>query len=80
VSTSPISLSEQNGEPQEQLASVVVDFTWKDLRSGKILVQRRNFGQSSAYYPSLAEGSFVGTQDAAQKLAEGIVHTMEAAW
>jgi hypothetical protein len=80
VRTAPLSLSQSSGVPQEELASVVVNFTWKDLRTGKVLVQRKNFGQSSAYYPTLAEGQFVGTQDAAEKLAAGVVHEMEAAW
>jgi len=80
VRTNPISLSETTGVPQEQLASVIVSFTWKDLRTGKILVERKNFSQSAAYYPTLAEGSFVGTQSAAEKLAAGIVQQMEAAW
>jgi hypothetical protein len=80
VRTSPLSLSEITGTPQEELTSVVVNFTWKDLRSGKILVERKDFSQSTVYYPTLAEGEFVGTQSAAEKLAAGIVHEMEAAW
>jgi hypothetical protein len=80
VHTSPVSLSEITGTPQEEMTNVVVNFTWKDLRSGKILVERKDFGQSAVYYPTLAEGEFVGTQSAAEKLAAGIVHEMEAAW
>jgi hypothetical protein len=80
VRTRPLSYSQQSGAPQEQLASVTVNFTWKDLRSGKILLQRKNFEQSASYYPTLAEGQFVGTQDAAEKMAAGIVHEMEADW
>jgi lipopolysaccharide assembly LptE-like protein len=80
VRTTPLSLSQESDVPQEELASVVINFTWKDLRSGKVLVQKKNFGQSAAYYPTLAEGEFAGTQDAAEKLAAEVVHTMEAAW
>jgi Lipopolysaccharide-assembly len=80
VKTAPLSLSETSGVPQEQMTSVVVNFTWKDLRSGQILVQKKEFSQSAVYYPTLAEGEFVGTQSAAEKLAAGIVHEMEAAW
>jgi hypothetical protein len=80
VSTRPLSLSQESGVPQEEMASVIVNFTWKDLRSGKILVQRKNFEQSASYYPTLAEGQFVGEQSAAEKLAAGIVHEMEAEW
>jgi hypothetical protein len=58
----------------------MVNFTWKDLRSGKILVQRTNFEQTATYYPSLGEGEYVGEQSAAESLAAGIVHELEAAW
>lgn len=80
VTTIPLSVSPVTGTPQEQLASVTVNFTWKDLRSGKILVERKNFEQDSTYYPTLGEGQFVGEQTAAERLAEGIVHEMEGAW
>jgi hypothetical protein len=80
VRTRPLSLSQVTGTPQEEMATVVVNFTWKDLRSGKILVEKKNFEQAAVYYPTLAEGEFVGTQSAAEKLAAGIVHEMEAAW
>jgi hypothetical protein len=80
VKTNPLSISPVTGTPQEQLASVVVNFTWKDLRSGKILVERRNFEQASTYYPTLGEGQFIGEQTAAERLAAGIVHEMEGTW
>ena len=80
VSVNTLNLEETNGLPQEQLMSILVNFTWKDLRSGKILVERRNFEQTATYYPTLGEGQFVGTQSAAEQLAAAIVHEMEAAW
>jgi len=80
VRTSPLSLSQITGNPQEQLEVVTVNFTWKDLRTGKILVAKKNFEQAVSYYPTLGEGQFVGAQNAAEHLAAGIVHEMEAAW
>jgi lipopolysaccharide assembly LptE-like protein len=80
VRTTPLSLSESTDVPQEQLAAIVVNFTWKDLHTGKILAQRKNFEQAATYYPTLGEGQFVGEQSAAEKLAAGIVHEMESAW
>jgi Lipopolysaccharide-assembly len=80
VTTNPLSLNSITGTPQEQLTSVIVNFTWKDLRTGKILVQRSNFEQVTSYYPLLGEGEFVGEQSAAERLAAGIVHEMEATW
>jgi hypothetical protein len=80
VSRDTISRDVQTAVPQEQLYVVSVDFVWKDLRNGRILVQRRNFEQTTTYYPTLGEGQFVGNQLAVEKLALGIVQEMQADW
>jgi len=82
VSVQIRTLSEDNETaiPQEQLYLMTVNFTWKDLRTGRILVERRNFEQTSTFYPTLGEGQFVGAQDAAEKLALGIVQELQADW
>lgn len=66
--------------PQEQVVGVIVNFTWKDLHTGKILVERRGFEQASTYYPTLGEGRFVGKQNAAERLATAIVQELQADW
>ncbi|MCS7032800.1 MAG: hypothetical protein NZ561_02265, partial [Phycisphaerae bacterium] len=66
--------------PQEQLYKITVNFVWKDLRTGKILVERRNFEQTATFYPTLGEGRFVGSQQAAEQLARGIVQELQADW
>jgi hypothetical protein len=66
--------------PQEQLLAITVNFTWKDLRSGRILVARRGWEQTATFYPTLGEGRFTGTQAAAEKLALAIVHELESDW
>lgn len=66
--------------PQEQLYGITVNFTWKDLRSGRILVERRNFEQTATMYPTLAEGRFVASQVAVERLAIGITQEMQADW
>jgi hypothetical protein len=66
--------------PQEQLLDIVVDFTWKDLRTGKILVERRGVEQTSSFYPTLGEGRSTGTQNAAERLALAIVQELQADW
>ena len=68
------------GLPQEQLYIVRLNFTWKDLRTGKILVERRRFEQSTTYYPTLGEGQFVGSQQNVERLALAIVQEMQADW
>src|SRR5688572_7714601 len=66
--------------PQEQLLDIIVDFTWKDLRTGRILVQRRGVEQVASYYPTLGEGRATGTQAASERLALSIVQELQADW
>ena len=66
--------------PQEQLYIVRLNFTWKDLRTGKILVDRRRFEQSSVYFPTLGEGEFIGGQQNVERLATAIVQELQADW
>ncbi len=80
VKVDTISNSSDTTTPQEQLMTLRVNFVWKELKTGRILMERRGFEQSSAYYPSLGEGRFAGTQIATEKLAIGIVRELEADW
>jgi hypothetical protein len=66
--------------PQEQLLNIVINFTWKDLRTGKILVSRRSWEQAATWYPTLGEGRFEASQAAAEKLAIAIVHELQSDW
>ena len=69
-----------NGLPQEQLFYIVVSFTWKDLRTGKILAERRQFNQTAPYYPTLGEDQFVGTQENIERLGLAIVEELQRDW
>ena len=80
VGVNTLSEDSRSAIPQEQLLSITVNFTWKDLRTGRILVSRRGWEQTATYYPTLGEGRFVGTQAAAEKLALAIVHELESDW
>ena len=80
VDVTNLSQSYTVGVPQEQLMTVTVNFVWKDLRSGRILLERKNFQQTASFYPTLGEGEFVGSQQAVEKLAIGIVQEMQADW
>ena len=80
VSVSTLSTDPNSAIPQEQLLGLTVDFTWKDLRNGRILVERRGFEHTATYYPTLGEGRFVGRQQAIERLALAIVQEMQADW
>jgi len=66
--------------PQEQLYVLTVDLIWKDLRTGRILMERKNFQQTTTFYPTLGEGEFVGSQQSVEKLAIGITQELQANW
>lgn len=75
-----ISQDSHSAGPQEQLLTLRINFTWKNLRTGAILKHEENFEQSVTYYPTLGEGQFAGQQEAIEKLAIGIVQNLEAKW
>jgi len=66
--------------PQEQMVILTINFTWKDLRTGQVLLDRRDFQQTAQYYPTLAEGDFQGNQQAIERLANAITQEMQAEW
>ncbi|HZL36096.1 MAG TPA: LptE family protein [Tepidisphaeraceae bacterium] len=66
--------------PQEQMYSILVRFTWRDLRTGKILVERHDFEQTAPFYPTLGEDPFVGEQSNIERLALAIVQELQADW
>lgn len=74
------SRSQISGIPQEQLYFLSVNFTWKDMRDGKMLTARHSFNETSTYYPTLGEDQFTGSQDAVEKLALAIVEELQADW
>lgn len=80
IEVNNLSRSFVEGVPQEQMMVLTVNFLWKDLRTGRILLQRKNFQQTASFYPTLGEGEFVGGQSAVEKLALGIVQEMQADW
>ena len=66
--------------PREQIMVVAVDLIWKDLRNGRILMQRTGIEQTATFYPTLGEGEFVGSQELIERFALEIVQQMQAEW
>jgi hypothetical protein len=80
VRVGTISKDFETNLPREQGLTITVDLTWKDLRSGRILMQRRGLQQDGSFYPSLGEGEWTGAQQAIEKFALVIVQEMQADW
>jgi hypothetical protein len=80
VRVNTISEDRNSAIPQEQILDITVNFTWKDLRTGRILVSRRGWEQTATYYPTLGEQRTTGTQQAAERMALAIVQELQADW
>ena len=82
ISARTVTLSNNavSAAPMEQMVVFVVRFTWRDLRTGKILAKRDSFEQTAPYYPTLGEDKWVGQQENIEKLALAIVQQLQAEW
>lgn len=82
VSMRQLSKSTLTGLSEEQVLVVTVDFEWRDLRTGKPLVERRGFTVDALFVPSRpsSEPIDLGRFAAAQALAVDIVGEMRSAW
>jgi hypothetical protein len=74
-------LTERQGTnlPRETQLTVIVNFTWKD-RSGRVLVERREFNRSSTELPQVGERVADAEQLAIERLAAAIVEQMQTSW
>jgi hypothetical protein len=75
-----LSLDPNSALPQEQLYSITVNYTWKEIRTGRILKEVRNFEQSTTYYPTLGEAQFDASQEGVERLALEITRSLQAPW
>jgi hypothetical protein len=77
-----LSFNPLNGQAREIEVDFKVDFTWKDLRTGRILAQKKNFRAISTFIPPepFDETMFLANEDAINRLALKIVEQMAAPW
>lgn len=66
--------------PRETQLTIVVDFTWTDLRSGRVLVKRAKFNRSATELPQLSERVTDAEQWAIEKTAAAIVEQLQTPW
>lgn len=64
---------------QEQIV-VVAEVTWKDLRSGKLILDRRYFRFSADYSSLQNDSQDAAVREAINDMAENIVEAMETGW
>jgi hypothetical protein len=77
-----LTLNDITALTQEQAVQLTVDFEWKDNRTGKVLVSRKNFSATDTYVPArpVGERIEVGEEATIQRMARDIVAEMRSAW
>ena len=80
VRQSPLGRDFRTDLPRQLAATIVVSYRWKDMRTGKILVENQEFAQTVDYVPALDETFSMASEEGMNKLARKIVDSMETAW
>ncbi len=82
VEQTVLSFDPRFGTAREIQLRFLVDFTWKYLRTGQILVSRKNYRVASTYIPPgpYREDFYLGSEDAVNKLAQRIVEHLAQPW
>ena len=77
-----LSKSRRTGLTEEGVVSLTVDFEWRDLRTGRSIVERRSFTASGLFLPSAPAGEpiEIGQYAAIQALAKDIVGELRSPW
>jgi hypothetical protein len=77
-----LSTSSTTGLVQEMAVEITVDFDWRDARTGRYLVSRRDFKAMEAFVPAPGsrERLEIGQHAAIQELARGIVGELRSTW
>jgi hypothetical protein len=77
-----LSRSRETRLAEEMVLSVTIDFTWRDRRTNRTLLERRSFTGHGLFLPSHPshEPLEIGRFSAAQELARDIVNEMRSEW
>lgn len=77
---SVLAVDRHTGKPLEQEALVRVTFTWKDLRSGQVLVNQETVAASEPYSAFLGQDFECSAPRALNKAAMRLVERLETPW
>lgn len=77
-----LSQARGTGLGQEMSVRLTVDFEFKDVRTGKVLVSKKEFTASDTFIPANPAGERleVGQHAAVQRLAKDIVNELRSNW
>ena len=77
-----LSFEPRTGTAREIQMTMVVDFTWSDLRTGEVLAEAKAMKVSAEYIPlaPFSEDFFQGSEDALNRVALRVVEQMHNPW
>ncbi len=77
-----LSVNRDSGLGQEMAMEIVVDFQWRDNRTGETLLARRNFRGAGTYIPTpgVAERTRIGEEGAIASVVQGLVAELRGDW
>ena len=77
-----ISVNRDSGLGQEMAIEIVVDFQWRDNRTGKTILARRNFRGAGTYIPTpgASERTRIGEEGAITSVVQGLVAELRGEW
>jgi hypothetical protein len=77
-----LSYARVSGLVQEEAVILTIEFDWKDNRTGKVLVSRREFSVADSFVPSqdVGERIEVGQNAAIQQLAHDVAAQLRSNW
>lgn len=81
-----LSITPETGLVQEQSLTYLIDFEWRDNRTGEILVERQNFQALSTFVPARGEDASagerieLGSRAALEELAQRVVDELRSSW
>jgi hypothetical protein len=67
-------------EPRETVATLIIRYRWKDVRTGKLLRDRSRFATTVTYVQPAGQTVADARLDAVSKMARKIVDDMENGW
>lgn len=77
-----LSTARETGLVEDVGVTLVINFEWRDARTGKVLAARRNFAASESFVPARGAGERleIGQYGAIDRLAKDVVAELRGSW
>lgn len=80
IGSSVLAGERYTGDPLENETIITVSTSWKDLRSGELLIENQSVSASASYSPKMGQDFEYSAKLAASRAAEKVVELMEKQW